>query len=266
VPVTMRSSASQRTYSPKKTDLVHQWHVLDAEGQTLGRLATQAASLLRGKHNPRYVPHLDCGDYVVIVNAEKIVVSGRKASQKTYYRHSGYPGGLKEETLERLMHRKPERVVELAIKGMLPHTALGRAMYKKLRVYKGPRHPHQGQLAAPAGSQAAPKVAAPAAPAGAPTGSVAPVTAPAAPAAAGARPVAPAAAPSPAPAPEVVQGDVPGAGAGPSGVELPAPPQATESASAPESAAPTTAPTANPAPAESEAAAAPEAGTTEESK
>src|SRR3954452_15069819 len=94
VPVTMRSSASQRTYSPKKAELVHAWHVLDAEGQTLGRLATQAASLLRGKHNPRYVPHMDCGDYVVIVNAEKIVVTGRKSGQKMYYRHSGYPGGL----------------------------------------------------------------------------------------------------------------------------------------------------------------------------
>jgi large subunit ribosomal protein L13 len=253
VPVTMRSSASQRTYSPKKAELVHQWHVLDAEGQTLGRLATQAASLLRGKHNPRYVPHMDCGDYVVIVNAEKIHVSGRKAGQKMYYRHSGYPGGLKEETLERLMRRRPERVIELAIQGMLPHTALGRAMYKKLRVYKGPSHPHLGQLAAPAAAQATPKAAAPAS------------TPTATPAARAAQPSA-AAAPEPAvsAAPAPVQGDVPGAGAGPSGTELPATAPAT--AAAPTTALESAAPPANAAPTGSESPAAPDAGATEESK
>jgi large subunit ribosomal protein L13 len=142
----MRSSVSQRTYSPRKADLVHDWHLLDASGQTLGRLATRAASLLRGKHKVHYVPHMDCGDYVVIVNAEKVQVTGAKPGQKMYYRHSGYPGGLKEETYEQLLRRRPERVLELAIKGMLPKTALGRAMYKKLRVYKGPNHPHAGQL------------------------------------------------------------------------------------------------------------------------
>jgi large subunit ribosomal protein L13 len=249
----MRSSASQRTYSPKKADLVHQWQVLDAEGQTLGRLATRAASLLRGKHNPRYTPHMDCGDYVVIVNAEKIHVTGRKASQKMYYRHSGYPGGLKEETLERLLKRRPERVVELAIQGMLPHTALGRAMYKKLRVYKGPSHPHQGQLAAPAGAQSAPKTAAPAS--GAAATPAAPTTQLSA---AGAPEPAASAASAP------VQGDVPGAGAGPSGTAQPATAPATTAA--PTTASESAAPTADAAPTTSETAAASEAGTTEERK
>ena len=136
-----------KTYTPRKAELVHNWHVLDAADATLGRLATQAATLLRGKHNPRYTPNLDTGDYVVVVNAEKIRVTGRKADEKIYYRHSGYPGGLKEETLGHLLKRRPERVVELAIRGIVPKTALGRAMYKKLRVYKGPNHPHDGQLA-----------------------------------------------------------------------------------------------------------------------
>jgi large subunit ribosomal protein L13 len=244
----MRSSAFQRTYSPGKADLVHQWHVLDADGQTLGRLATQAASLLRGKHNPRYVPHMDCGDYVVVVNADKIQVTGNKRGQKMYYRHSGYPGGLKEETLEHLMNRKPERVVELAIEGMLPHTALGRAMYKKLRVYKGPAHPHQGQLAAPLGAQSAPKAAS----AGTPPARPAPATLPASAApAAGLVTSAPATVPATPPT-------------SPSGAAPPASSPATvpaEPISAPTSAASTPRESTDASPAET---AAPDAGTPEE--
>jgi large subunit ribosomal protein L13 len=139
-----------KTYTPHKGDIVRKWHLIDATDATLGRLATQAASLLRGKHNPQYTPNLDTGDYVVVVNAERIKVTGTKADDKIYYRHSGYPGGLKEETLGHLLRRRPERVIEIAVKGMLPKTALGRAMYKKLRVYKGPSHPHSGQFAAAA--------------------------------------------------------------------------------------------------------------------
>jgi large subunit ribosomal protein L13 len=255
VPVTMRSSASQRTYSPKKSELVHAWHVLDAEGQTLGRLATQAASLLRGKHNPRYVPHMDCGDYVVIVNAEKINVTGRKTAQKMYYRHSGYPGGLKEETLERLLRRRPERVIELAIQGMLPHTALGRAMYKKLRVYKGPSHPHLGQIAAPAGAGAAPKVASTSAPAAKPA-------APAAEPAASAAPPASATAAAETAAPAAAAG-APAAATTTTPAETTAKPTEPTAASAEAAAAPAENPPVASARAET---AAPEAGTTEERK
>jgi len=135
-----------KTYSPRKADLDSQWHLIDASGETLGRLASRVAQLLRGKTNPRFAPHMDTGDHVVVVNADKIVVSGNKAQQKVYYRHSGYPGGLKVTTYAQLMKARPERVVEHAIKGMLPKKALGRAMYRKLRVYKGPNHPHAGQL------------------------------------------------------------------------------------------------------------------------
>jgi len=135
-----------KTYSPKKADIVSDWHLIDADGETLGRLASRAAQLLRGKGKPMYVPHMDVGDHVVVVNAGKITVSGAKAKQKVYYRHSGYPGGLKETSYEQLLKTKPERIIEHAIKGMLPKTALGRAMYKKLRVYRGPNHPHAGQL------------------------------------------------------------------------------------------------------------------------
>ncbi len=135
-----------KTYSPRKADIVSEWHLIDADGETLGRLASRAAQLLRGKNKPGYVPHMDVGDHVVIVNAEKIAVSGNKAQSKVYYRHSGYPGGLKQTTFEQLVKARPERVIEHAIKGMLPKTALGRAMYRKLRVYRGPKHPHAGQL------------------------------------------------------------------------------------------------------------------------
>ncbi len=135
-----------RTYSPRKADIVSNWHLIDADGETLGRLASRAAQLLRGKNKPGFAPHMDMGDHVVVVNAEKVVVTGNKAQNKLYYRHSGYPGGLKQTTFERLIKSRPERVIEHAIKGMLPKTALGRSMYRKLRVYRGPNHPHAGQL------------------------------------------------------------------------------------------------------------------------
>jgi large subunit ribosomal protein L13 len=137
-----------KTYSLKAKEITHDWHVIDAADQTLGRLATQVAILLRGKHKPVYSPHLDMGDYVVVVNADKIRVTGRKRQQKTYYRHSTYPGGLKMETLEKLLARQPARVIERAVKGMLPHNRLGRAIHRHLKVYAGPDHPHEAQVRA----------------------------------------------------------------------------------------------------------------------
>lgn len=134
-----------KTFIAKASDVTHEWWVVDAEGQTLGRLATRIATILRGKHKPIYTPHIDCGDYVVVINAEKIHVTGDKLDSKVYYRHSGYPGGLKERTLREQLDRFPERPIEAAVKGMLPKTKLGRQMLKKLRVYAGPEHPHQGQ-------------------------------------------------------------------------------------------------------------------------
>ena len=135
-----------KTYSTKASDVKREWHVVDASGKTLGRLASQVAKLLMGKHKPIYVPYLDTGDYVVVVNAAKVSVTGKKAEQKIYYRHSGYPGGLKSVTFENLLARHPTRVIELAVKGMLPKNRLGRAMFKKLRVYHGGGHPHQAQV------------------------------------------------------------------------------------------------------------------------
>jgi len=134
-----------RTFTPKAADITRAWHVIDAEGAILGRLATEVATLLRGKHKPIWAPHLDTGDHVVIVNAAKISVDARKALQKTYYRHSGYPGGIRSESLEHLLARNPERVIRLAVHRMLPKGTLGRAQLKKLRVYAGPTHPHQAQ-------------------------------------------------------------------------------------------------------------------------
>ncbi len=134
-----------KTYSTKATDIERQWHIIDASGKTLGRLATQIAGLLMGKHKPIYSPNLDTGDYVVVINADKVRVTGNKAKQKTYYRHSGYPGGLKSITLEKIMQTHPTRVIEYAVKGMLPHTRLGASMKKKLRVYVGDIHPHPAQ-------------------------------------------------------------------------------------------------------------------------
>ena len=134
-----------KTYVVKADEIERSWWVVDAADQTLGRLATRIATLLEGKHKPVYSPHLDTGDHVVVINAARIKVTGNKLDQKSYYRHSGYPGGLKEENLRALMARKPEIVIERAVKGMLPQNRLGRAMFKKLRVYRGADHPHQAQ-------------------------------------------------------------------------------------------------------------------------
>ncbi|HEY7526482.1 MAG TPA: 50S ribosomal protein L13 [Candidatus Limnocylindria bacterium] len=134
-----------KTYAVKASEIERQWWVVDASDQTLGRLATRIATLLEGKHKPIYSPHLDTGDHVVVVNAGRVRVTGNKLIQKRYYRHSGYPGGLKEESLQALLARKPELVIERAVKGMLPQNRLGRAMIKKLKVYSGAQHPHQAQ-------------------------------------------------------------------------------------------------------------------------
>ncbi len=138
-----------KTYSPKSADIQRQWFVVDAAGLTLGRLATQVAMTLRGKHKPMYTPHADTGDFVIVVNADKVVLTGRKEDQKVYYRHSGYPGGIKEITAGKLRQRFPERLVENAVRGMLPKNSLGRQLYRKLKVYAGPDHPHQSQQPAP---------------------------------------------------------------------------------------------------------------------
>ncbi len=135
----------QRTYSAKPTEVQRKWYVVDAEGKTLGRLATTVAATLRGKHKPTYTPHIDTGDFVVVVNAEKIKVTGNKETQKVYYRHSNYPGGLKSETLKDLRGRHPDRIIENAVKGMLPRTALGKQQLTKLKIYAGAEHPHTAQ-------------------------------------------------------------------------------------------------------------------------
>lgn len=134
-----------KTSIPQIDSIERQWYLVDAENQTLGRLATEVAAVLRGKNNPNFTPHLDTGDFVVVVNADKIKVTGNKPTQKLYRRHSGRPGGMKTETFQALQERIPERIVEKAIKGMLPHNALGRQMYRKLKVYKGSEHPHAAQ-------------------------------------------------------------------------------------------------------------------------
>lgn len=131
-----------KTYSTKASEIKREWHLIDATGQVLGRLATQVARLLMGKHKPIFTRNLDTGDYVVVINADKVRVTGNKAKQKVYYRHSGYPGGLKTITHDKLMETNPTRVIEHAVKGMLPHTRLGADMMKKLRVYVGDTHPH----------------------------------------------------------------------------------------------------------------------------
>jgi large subunit ribosomal protein L13 len=138
-----------RTFSPKASDIQHQWHVIDASDVVLGRLASHAAMLLRGKHKPIFAPHVDTGDFVIVVNAEKVALSGRKLEQKRAYRHSGYPGGLRAVAYGELMDRHPERVIEKAVRGMLPKNSLGRSMLRKLKVYAGPDHPHQAQKPVP---------------------------------------------------------------------------------------------------------------------
>lgn len=138
-----------RTYSPKPDDITRQWHVIDAADVVLGRLATQVATLLRGKHKPIYAPHADTGDFVIIVNADKVALTGNKRRDKVVYRHSGYPGGIKAIGYERMLSRHPARVVEMAVRGMLPHNRLGRKQIKKLKVYAGPEHPHAAQQPVP---------------------------------------------------------------------------------------------------------------------
>jgi len=137
------------TFSPKPGDITRQWHVIDAADLVLGRLASQTAQLLRGKHKPIFAPHVDTGDFVVIVNAEKIVLTGNKREKKMAYRHSGYPGGLKKISYAQLLDTKPERAIQLAVKGMLPRNKLGRKMMTKLKVYAGPEHPHAAQQPKP---------------------------------------------------------------------------------------------------------------------
>ena len=137
--------ASQRTFSPRPQDISREWYVVDADGQTLGRLAARVAAILRGKHKPIFAPHMDTGDHVVIVNAAKVRLTGNKLEQKRYYRHSGYPGGLKTVPYTVLLSERPSRAVERAVRGMLPHNRLGRQMIRKLKVYDGPTHPHAAQ-------------------------------------------------------------------------------------------------------------------------
>ena len=134
-----------KTYTVKPGEIKRQWRLVDAEGKTLGRLASRIAAILKGKHKPIYSPHADVGDYVIVINADKIHVTGRKMLQKMYHRHSGYPGGLKSINLRDLLQRHPTRAVEYAVKGMLPKNRLGRRMFKKLKVYAGSDHPHQAQ-------------------------------------------------------------------------------------------------------------------------
>jgi len=134
-----------RTYSAKASDIQREWWVVDAAGQTLGRMATRIATILRGKHKPMFTPHMDCGDHVIVINAGKIQVTGKRLDQKVYYRHSGYPGGLKSITLRDQLQKHPTRAIQIAVRGMLPKNRLGRQMIKKLRVYASDTHPHEAQ-------------------------------------------------------------------------------------------------------------------------
>lgn len=141
--------ALQRTYMAKEQEVDKKWYVVDARGKTLGRLASQVAALLRGKHKPTYTPHVDSGDYVIVINAKDVRLTGRKLEQKIYYRHSLYPGGLKMRTAAEMQQTRPEKMVELAVWGMLPHNRLGRRQIRKLKVYAGPEHPHAAQKPEP---------------------------------------------------------------------------------------------------------------------
>lgn len=134
-----------KTYVAKAADIQRKWYLINAEGQILGRLASRVAQLLRGKHKPIFSPHLDVGDHVIIINAEKVQVTGKKAQQKRYYRYTGYPGGLRAAEYSRLLRERPERILEHAVWGMMPHNRLGRKMVKKLKIYTGTEHPHQAQ-------------------------------------------------------------------------------------------------------------------------
>ena len=134
-----------KSFTAKPSDIQKNWYVINAEGKTLGRLATEIAVLLRGKHKPIFTPHMDCGDYVIVVNAEKVEVTGKKRKDKIYKHYTGFPGGLREVTFEKLLAKKPEEIIRHAVKGMMPNGRLGRQMYKKLKVYTGPDHRHQAQ-------------------------------------------------------------------------------------------------------------------------
>ena len=134
-----------RTYTPREADIERRWYLVDAEGRTLGRLATRIAHVLRGKHKPTYTPHLDMGDHIVVINAGKIRVTGNKAEQKVYYRHTGYPGGIRKTSFGQMMEKHPERILRTAVKGMLPNTPLGRRMFRKLRIYAAGEHGHEAQ-------------------------------------------------------------------------------------------------------------------------
>jgi large subunit ribosomal protein L13 len=138
-----------KTYSAKLGDLDPHWYVFDAEGKVLGRLATEIATVLRGKHKPMFTPHMNCGDYVIVINAEKVAVTGNRLDSKIYYRHSQYPGGLKQETLRQVLEKHPERAIERAVKGMVPRNHLGADILRRLKVYAGPTHPHEAQQPKP---------------------------------------------------------------------------------------------------------------------
>lgn len=140
------STNTMSTFMAKSEDIKRKWFIIDAEGRPLGRLATEVARVLRGKHKPIFTPHVDTGDFVIVINAEKVVLTGKKLEQKQYVRHSGYPGGLKTMSYDRLLKEKPELAIEKAVKGMLPHNRLGRAQNKKLKVYSGNEHPHAAQM------------------------------------------------------------------------------------------------------------------------
>ncbi|BCU80425.1 MULTISPECIES: 50S ribosomal protein L13 [Polycladomyces] len=133
------------TYMAKPNEVERKWYVVDAKGKPLGRVASQVAAILRGKHKPQFTPHVDTGDFVIVINASEVELTGKKATKKIYYRHSGYPGGLKATTAGDMRNNRPERMIELAVKGMLPKNSLGRKQFKKLKVYAGPEHPHQAQ-------------------------------------------------------------------------------------------------------------------------
>ncbi len=141
----MSKTVSFRTYSAKPGEVERQWYVVDAEGKVLGRLASEIAKVLRGKHKPQFTPHVDTGDFVIVTNAEKVGLSGKKKDQKTYFSHSNYPGGVRIDSVKELLRKSPEKIIENAVWGMLPHNNLGRALYKKLKVYAGPEHPHAVQ-------------------------------------------------------------------------------------------------------------------------
>ena len=141
----MKGIKKMKTFMQKKENVERKWYVIDAEGKTLGRVATKAATILRGKHKPTYTPSVDCGDYVIIINASKVNLTGNKLNDKMYYNHSGYPGGLRERTAKVMVEKYPEEMLERAVKGMLPHNSLGRAMCKKLFVYAGSEHKHEAQ-------------------------------------------------------------------------------------------------------------------------